>query len=421
MSRLWKALVMLVTAASLASCGGGGGGGILGGGCSDEDISALLLYGYLDGTVGVQLRAEPNITGVPSECRAEMRFSLDSGALPPGLILNERSGVISGIPTQGGRYPFVIRLTVKNFDGGLNANLVSLIRDPAEATFAEWQVMSDTNQGFLEHFRIGAIGTDLYVVERGFYQKRMHTFRSRDEGRTWTNLSVALPHYATDFAVASHGNHLYLSGGTVRQEMSSAVWRFDGTTWVLMTPDGGFPKRAGHTMVSHDGALYVLGGYTDNGQVLGDVWRSMDGGATWSQQSANAFPPRFRFCALGDGKGSLYVIGGEESRRFAYLHRRDVWQSSDGGTTWQQVSIGPNEPIHAALEYGAASCSLLGGRMVYVGREHTVSSRNGRDWLTEPHWLWLSGTAPGAVTMDGHLYVVTGEGTSQRFVVRTGP
>jgi hypothetical protein len=46
-------------------------------------------------------------------------FSMFSGTLPPGLALNPTTGVISGIPTLGGSYPFIARVTDAN---GLTAN-----------------------------------------------------------------------------------------------------------------------------------------------------------------------------------------------------------------------------------------------------------------------------------------------------------
>ncbi len=419
MARLWKTLMTFVAAALLASCGGGGSG--WGGGCVDDDVNVLFLYGYgLQGTVGVEMRVEPDITGVPSQCRSDMRFSVDSGSLPPGITLNERSGVISGVPTRGGRYPFTIRLTLKDFDGGVNVNLASLIRDPAEATFAAWEVMSTNGGGFQDAFRIGAIGNDLFVVGNNGRSARLRTFRSVDGGRTWTELDLEAQMYVENFALASDGTHIYLSGGTRGKVPSSAVWRFDGTTWTLMTAEGAFPPRSEHAMLSHRGALYILGGDAGR-EPLGDVWRSADGGATWTQQSASAFPVRYNTCALSDGRGSLYVLGGNASRTF---HRWDMWQSRDDGANWQQVPIGADSPLVDALARGSATCSLLKGRMVYVSgysSAMTISSANGRDWLMEPYVYWLSGASPGAVTADGHMYVLTGQATSQVHVLRTGP
>jgi len=51
-------------------------------------------------------------------------FSLFSGTLPPGLALNPTTGVISGIPTLGGSYGFIARVTDAN---GLTANVPILM------------------------------------------------------------------------------------------------------------------------------------------------------------------------------------------------------------------------------------------------------------------------------------------------------
>lgn len=46
------------------------------------------------------------------DCAGTKQWQLASCSLPPGLLLNPNSGEISGVPTLGGNYPFVVQLTV---------------------------------------------------------------------------------------------------------------------------------------------------------------------------------------------------------------------------------------------------------------------------------------------------------------------
>ena len=40
--------------------------------------------------------------------KAPYQWSVDGGALPPGLRLDETSGIIEGVPTTAGQYKFLV-------------------------------------------------------------------------------------------------------------------------------------------------------------------------------------------------------------------------------------------------------------------------------------------------------------------------
>lgn len=61
-------------------------------------------------------------TVAPSGISASCTFTVQSGALPTGVSLNASSGTISGTPTVGGNYTFVIRAT----NGGGSVDSASL-------------------------------------------------------------------------------------------------------------------------------------------------------------------------------------------------------------------------------------------------------------------------------------------------------
>ncbi|MER5454858.1 fibronectin type III domain-containing protein [Micromonospora sp. NPDC002389] len=71
------------------------------------NVSPTLLFpAPTAATVGIAYTATLNVThGVPP-----FTWSIASGTLPPGLILNATSSSISGVPTTAGEYPVVIRV-----------------------------------------------------------------------------------------------------------------------------------------------------------------------------------------------------------------------------------------------------------------------------------------------------------------------
>lgn len=87
-----------------------------------------------------ELGCAPTVINPPvvSCVECDLRYSISSGTLPPGMSLDEQTGVISGTPTgTGGNYPFTLTVTSTDPNNSNSSNTASqtynLISQPATA------------------------------------------------------------------------------------------------------------------------------------------------------------------------------------------------------------------------------------------------------------------------------------------------
>ncbi|KAF4672117.1 hypothetical protein FOL47_000888 [Perkinsus chesapeaki] len=166
-------------------------------------------------------------------------------------------------------------------------------------------------------------------------------------------------------------NTVYLSGGldSMSRSMSDVYCSVDGgRAWECRAASADWTPRMGHCLVSlnHDSALLLLGGWDRHFNFKNDVWRSSDGGRTWTEMipddPTQSFPPRCNFaCAVLD-TGRIIVCGGLGTNN---VHLNDVWCSDDSGENWTQLhNSAPWEPRWAmgfTTLNGGSSFIIVGG------------------------------------------------------------
>jgi len=79
--------------------------------CLTVPASAQFVIGQLGYDYGVVGTPFPLFTPSTQGGVAPITWSIFSGSLPPGLVLNSNTGVVSGTPTLGGEYGFILRAT----------------------------------------------------------------------------------------------------------------------------------------------------------------------------------------------------------------------------------------------------------------------------------------------------------------------
>lgn len=177
-----------------------------------------------------------------------------------------------------------------------------------------------------------------------------------------------------------------------------------------------FSVRYGSAAVVHKGAIYVIGGYNHPSPLyLGDVWKSVDFGITWTKirdtADANGYGARMVHCAWSyDGK--LWVGAGATA---AKALNNDVWYSSDDGATWTRATA--SAAFSGRL---AAMCCVFDGKMWIMGgyddagsysaTDTIYYSTDGATWTTaNPGTHWSARQLAGCCVSGSKMYILGGE------------
>ena len=227
--------------------------------------------------------------------------------------------------------------------------------------------------GGVDEVKGGTLKRDVWSSEDGVNWKR--------ETRT-ADWSARADHRAV-----SHQGRIYVLGGFDGAGRTNDVWSSpDGDMWRLETAAAGWSARREHEVVSHNGRIYVMGGRVGDGEgYLNDVWSSADG-KTWTQETAAAeWFARRDFQAVSH-RGRLYVMGGNISRKYGTLIKddeivSDVWSSADG-KTWVPESLRTlNSYRYQLVSYHNRLYSLGGYNAVHLN--DVWSSADGVLWGRE--------------------------------------
>ena len=201
-----------------------------------------------------------------------------------------------------------------------------------------------------------AVGSDMYVIggEDGT-QNLNDVWKSTNGGQTWTQVATGSTGANTLFSArAGHssvaiGSDIYVIGGFSGLRNLNDVWKSTngGQTWTkVATGSTGantlFPARNSHSSVAIGSDIYVIGGFRGGTINLNDVWKSTNGGQTWSKVNTGTtgantlFSARSAHSSVAIGS-NIYVIGGDNTTNYF----NDVWKSTDGGVTWENVHDTP--------------------------------------------------------------------------------
>lgn len=211
--------------------------------------------------------------------------------------------------------------------------------------------------------------------------------------------------FTTDFKFAGEGTSVGLPTGPRYLVASNrgghkSVWLVaDDGTFTLLTSAPAWEARDGFWLIGNGNFTYLMGGRNAAGTKLNDVWRTSDG-ITWTQRTAAAgWAARDNARAIRVGTSTTWLVMGGENAAGTKLN--DVWQTTDSGTTFTQLTAAAAWPAREL--FALAQQELWPGRpaneIVLVGGVGASG-----DITDNTFWVTLDGITwtPIVVAVDEH-------------------
>lgn len=280
-------------------------------------------------------------------------WTLDSGALPTGLVLRS-SGNLVGTPLSSGTATFSARVTDSSSASVAEPFTLTVSQGPPPTAIETWSTkwpdaISNAvyDAGRKEIVLLGMSGTWIY-----------------NNGQWTERLNVALPtaRGSTTLAYDAAHRRVVLFGGFSSPGTSlNDTWAWDGTSWTQMSPTTSPPGRSNHSLTydAAHGVIVLFGGDASDGTHYSDTW--IWDGANWTQQFPVISPPARSGNSLSfDSVNNNVVLFGGQGAGAVLLNDTWVWN----GTNWTQenpVTVPPARWLHSTVFRSSTGQTLLFG------------------------------------------------------------
>ena len=198
-----------------------------------------------------------------------------------------------------------------------------------------------------------------------------------ENGITFLNTSITYTSSSgTSVTIPAGTNTMVVWAGSAYSNSApyNDVWAStdQAVTWSRISV-GNVSTQIGATVCADSlGNLFILSGDALGfGSNVNVMWRSSNGGVTWSNTTNNAWKPRRNAVCVVDSNNYLYFLGGKAYNDSTQLPAAEVtdnsvWMSTNSGNSWQQQTA--QAPWLARDGPSAASyySSVLGKTVLYV-------------------------------------------------------
>lgn len=178
----------------------------------------------------------------------------------------------------------------------------------------------------------------------------------------------------------------------------------------------------GHTvgLTTFDGHAVLIGSDPNNAQedYLGDVWQESENGTRWTRVSTSAPTLGRALFMCGTYKNAIYIMGGQGSLFDPSTALNDVWRSTDGGVSWTRLPDAPWSPrgiVYRPVEHAGKLYIIGGGRYAsdpYVPTAFNgVYAFDGTNWetiLPDGHSQFEASFYDAMTSASGRLWLFNG-------------
>lgn len=311
-------------------------------------------------TVGTSYAFTPTSTNAAS-------FANTGNSLPAGLSINPTTGVVSGTPTTAGTFNNII-ITATNVSGSVQLPAFSITVTAAQP----WQVTSGPSDVAIYDLAVDPTNSQrIYVGTSG------GVYRSTDGGASWNAANLGLENYTNSgplpiqaVAVDSIGTIYAGAGAGVTAGVKGGVYKSTngGTSWSVV--------NIGLSGITFVDALAI--DPTDNSVIYagtsGGVFKSANSGSSWSAKNSGLTNTDISSLAIDPADHLTLYAGAVAFNNYI----GGVFKSIDGGNTWQAIntglitsqrpfatvaslSVGPTGTVYAGTNSGGVYKSSDGG------------------------------------------------------------
>ncbi|MDP9245694.1 MAG: hypothetical protein M3O64_03495 [Chloroflexota bacterium] len=245
-------------------------------------------------------------------------------------------------------------------------------------------------------------------------------FRSTDRGDTWTERPLPAPAPDPDIAFVSDTEGWAVLRGAAaaqcgQQSLALSHTADAGTTWQAQVPTGIAPAQCKEALSFPDAQHGFLSAWDPNSAPV--IYRTTDGGRTWSASRPLPDPPGFTTTAAGFAlragpvKAFAQALLVEAVGQTTSGQRRYVFISGDAGATWMHVADAPDPDSSVVFVTGSRWFQRLAGA---VSKE---TSDSGATWhALTTDYQQAAPVAPTIVFGDAQTGYATVRGAIQRTI-----